>query len=130
MHAALHDAEQRLVIACMGLVQRLSPHAGELDGALHELARGGVTRALVELHADVAAELHGDLHVVLGRPEHMAAVVIGGDEAHALIGELARVGMGEDLEAARIREDGAVPVHEVVQAAEFGHVSAPGRMAR
>lgn len=47
--------------------------------------------------------------------------VIGGDEAHALIGKLDRVGMGEDLEAARVREDGTVPVHEVVQAAELGH---------
>ena len=121
VHAALHDAEQRLVGARMGLVAALGPHAGELDGAGDVALLSGVARALVKLHADVAAELLGDRHVVLGRPEHMATVVIGGDEAHALIGELDRIGMGEDLEAARVREDGTVPVHEVVQAAELGH---------
>ena len=50
----------------------------------------------------------------------MGAVVIGGDEAHALVGELDCVGMGEDLEATRVREDGAVPIHEIVQASELG----------
>ena len=50
----------------------------------------------------------------------MGAIVVGSNETHALVGELDGVGMGEDLEAAGIREDRAVPVHEGMQAAELG----------
>ena len=34
--------------------------------------------------------------------------------------DLAHVGEAEDLEAAAVGEDGAVPVHEAVQAAQLG----------
>ena len=42
-------------------------------------------------------------------------------ELHAVVGELERVGEAEDLEAAGVGEDGAVPVHERVQAAGVAH---------
>ncbi len=50
----------------------------------------------------------------------MGAIVIGGDEAHAVVGELDGVAVGEHLESTGVGEDGAVPVHEIVQAAELG----------
>ena len=119
MHAALHDTEERLVRASMRLVAALRPTAREIHGALHVAALRRVTDALVELHADVGAELLRDGHVVFGAPEHVAAVVVGGDETHALVRELHGVGVAEDLEPTRIGEDGAVPVHEAVETAHL-----------
>ena len=120
VHAALDDAKKCLVIAGMRLVAALGPHARQLHGALDILARGGIAGALVELHADVGTELHGDFHVVLGRPEHVAAVVVVDDKTHALVGELDSIVVAEHLEAARVGEDGAVPVHKLVQSAQLG----------
>ena len=120
MHATLDDAKECLVIAGVSLVAALGPHARQLHGALDVGARGGIARALVELHADIGAELHGDFHVVLGRPEHVTAVVIVDDKAHALVGELNGVVMAKDLESARVGENGAVPVHKLMQSAQLG----------
>ena len=120
MHATLDDAKERLVIAGVSLVAALGPHTRQLNGALNVGARGGIARALVELHADVGTELHGDFHVVLGRPEHMAAVVVVDDKAHALVGELDGVVVAEHLEAARVGKNGAMPVHKLVQPAQLG----------
>ena len=112
--------KERLVVAGMRLIAALSPHARQLNGAFNVGARGGIARALVELHADVGTELHGDFHVVLRRPEHVATVIIVDDKAHALVSELDRVVVAEHLEAARIGEDRAVPVHKLVQATQLG----------
>ena len=120
MHAALNNAKERLVVAVMRLIAALGPHTRQLNGTLNVGARGGIARALIELHADVGAELHGDFHVVLGRPEHVATVVIVDDEAHALVGELDGVVVAEHLETARVGEDRTVPVHKLVQAAQLG----------
>ena len=121
VHATLNDAKERLVGAGVGGVAALRPAARELHGARDLGARGRVAHALVELHHDVGAQLLGDVHVVLGRPGDPAAVVVHRAEAHAVVGELAELLVGEDLEAAGVGEDGAVPAHEVVQAAHLGH---------
>ena len=42
-------------------------------------------------------------------------------ELDAVVGELERVGEREDLEAAGVGEDGAVPVHERVESARVAH---------
>ena len=120
VHAALNDAKERLVIAGVSLVAALGPHARQLHRALNVGARGGIARALVQLHADIGPELHGDFHVVLGRPKHVAAVVVVDDKAHALVGELDGIVVAEHLEATRIGKNGAVPVHKLVQAAQLG----------
>ena len=120
MHAALNNAKERLVVAGMRLIAALGPHTRQLNGALNVGARGGIARTLVELHADVGAELHGDFHVVLGRPEHVATVVIVDDKAHTLVGELDGVVVAEHLEAARVGKNGAMPVHKLVQSAQLG----------
>ena len=49
----------------------------------------------------------------------MRPVVVGCDEAHAVIGQLDGIAVGKHLEAARIGQDRPVPVHEGVQAAEL-----------
>lgn len=74
--------------------------------------------ALVEHHHDVAADgaLHRDAG--LGRKVVEFAVDVTA-ECRALLGHLAVAGKGEDLEAARVGEDGAIPAHEAVDAAEF-----------
>ena len=120
MHAALNNAKERLVVAGMRLIAALGPHTRQLNGALNVGARGGIARALVQLHADVGAELHGDFHVVLGRPEHVATVVIVDDKAYTLVGELDGVVVAEHLEAARVGKNGAMPVHKLVQSAQLG----------
>ena len=120
MHATLDDAKERLVITGVGLIAALGPHTRQLHGALDIGTRGRIAGALVELHADVGAELHGDFHVVLRRPEHVAAVVVVDDKVNALVSELNGVVVAEDLETARVGEDGAVPVHKLVQSAQLG----------
>ena len=105
------------------------PGGAALDGVGDEGLLGGVRRALVELHGDVGAEILLDAHVVLGRPEVLGAVEDGA-ELDAVVGELERVGEAEDLEAARVGEDGAVPVHERVQAAGVAHDVSAGAQVR
>ena len=55
-------------------------------------------------------------HVVLRRPEVLGAVEDRA-ERHAVVGDLHRVGEAEDLEAAGVGEDRAVPAHEGVEPA-------------
>ena len=53
-----------------------------------------------------------------GAEEEFGAVEMGA-EFDAVVGDFAELGEAEDLEAAAVGEDGLVPVHEVVEAAEF-----------
>ncbi len=92
--------DQVLVGAEVG-ERALGPCHGEAQALFGAGARGGVLGALVKGHADVGAE--GDLHVhgVFGSKEVAAAVEVGA-EAHALLGNLAELAEGEDLEAAGV----------------------------
>ena len=125
VHAALHDAKERLVRSGVRLPAALGPHAGQLDGPLHEGTRRGVAGALVKLHHDVGAQQLGDAHVLLGRPEHVAAVVVHGAELDALVGQLHVVAVAEHLEAARVGKDGPIPAHERMESAHLGHQLGP-----
>ena len=58
-----------------------------------------------------------DAHRLLGRQEQLVAVDRRG-ELDAFLGDLAQRAQREHLEAAGVGEDGAVPGHELVQAAE------------
>ena len=82
------------------------------------LLLGRVRRALVELHDDVGTEVLLDAHVVLGSPA-VPRAVDDAAERHAVVVEFERVCEREDLEAAGVGEDRAVPVHERVQAARL-----------
>ena len=120
VHAALDDAEERLVGARVGRQAAPRPACRQVHGAFHERALGGIRRALVQLHGDVGAQLLLDAHVVLGRPAHLGAVVDGAEREPVVV-QLQRVGQAEHLEAARIGEHGAVVVHERMHAAGLGH---------
>ena len=126
--AALDDAEQGLARpgeVREGALAALGPGERAVDGALDLLARGGQRDALVELHLDVGAEQALDLDGALGR-EQMRGPVDVRLEGDALVGDLPELGEAHDLEAAGVREDGTVPAHEVVQAAEPGDALGAG----
>jgi len=129
VHAALHDTEEGLRAAAQLIVPRdfmpmgaeaiqraLCPGHGQPQAFLGSSPVGGVFGALVEGHGDVGAK--GDLHVhgVLGGEEVAAAVQVRA-ETDALVGDLAELAEREDLKAAGIREQGARPTDEFVQAA-------------
>ncbi len=77
-------------------------------------------RALVEHHGDVAPERGLDFHRDLGRDEGGRAVEMV-LEADAVLRDFAQLREGEDLVAAAVGQDGAVPVHELVQPTEMPH---------
>ena len=84
---------------------------------LRGVAEVGVAgAALVQSHDDVRADDALGVHVVL-RGKGMAGAVDVRGEPAAFLGELADRSEGEDLEAAAVREDGPIPMLELVQAA-------------
>ena len=120
-HAALDDAEECVrVLETIELVTRaLRPakaHAHRLGGL--ELGGGTVAdlvgRALVEHHHHVGVEHALDLHRHFGRQEELVAVDRIA-ELHAFLGDLPQFAKAEDLKAARVGQDGLVPLHEVVK---------------
>ena len=128
---ALHDAELPLGQAgagCGGAVLRclsqeiFASAAGPLRCALHcrfgDVARGGRLDALVEHHGDVGTERELNLGSFLWSEQMLRAIEMRA-EAHAFVGDFAKLGKAEDLKAAGIGEDRAGPGHEFVQAAEF-----------
>jgi hypothetical protein len=120
--AALDDAEQGLAgfgNAGKGVLAALGPGKREIDRALDVLARGGQRDALVELHLDVGAEQTLDLDGAL-RGEQVRGAVDVRLEGDAIFGDFAQLRQAHDLEAAGVREDGTVPAHEAVQAAQPG----------
>ena len=56
----------------------------------------------------------------------MAGAVEMGAEDDPFVADLPEGGQAEDLEAAGVGKDGAVPVHETVQAAQLGDGFHPG----
>ena len=92
----------------------LQPPGRPLAAGLGVLVGGGILHALVKGHGDVTAQVGLDAHGLLGAHEDLAAVDVGG-EGDALLLDLAQRGQGEHLEPAGVREDGAVPVHELVE---------------
>ena len=125
MHAALYDGEKRLIFAGMRGAATLSPLPRQFRGRSHSLFRRRIANALIELHHNVGADALLDVHVALGRPTVLAAVVIARVERDAVGIGLHHVIEAEQLEPARIGEHGAVVVHELLHAASlFDNVDA------
>ena len=113
------------------------PALGALGGARGVVAVGVDRRALVEGQGDVGTERRLDPHRVL-RPEEAIGAVEEGAEGDPVLGDLhlgpsrhvsppaldlignPAVGEREDLEAAGVGDDRAVPSHEAVQATPCG----------
>ena len=91
-----------------------------LAGLLNVIIGRGVLHALIEGHSDVAAQVGLDLHGLL-RPHKDPPPVDVGGERDALLGDLPQSRQGKYLEAAGIRQDGAVPVHHLVEPAQGLH---------
>lgn len=122
MHPALHDAEQHAGRGRAPVV--VAAAQGPAHRAFHRQARGfvgcGISRAVVEGHHDVGAERALHIHRYFRREAHFGAVDRR-TEAHSLLVDLAQFREAEHLEAARVREDRPLPVHEAVQVAVRGN---------
>ena len=120
VHAALHDAEQRIRV--LQVVETATRALGPAQAQLHRitgyLLGSRVRRALVEDHRDVRIQRLLDAHRFLRRQKHLGAVDRRG-KRHALLGDLALVRQREHLETTRVGEDGFVPANELVQATEL-----------
>ena len=79
---------------------------------------GRILQTLVQHHDDVGPQRHLDFHRPLGREELRAAVEMRA-EGHALLAQLANLVHGENLEAAAVGQQRALPAHEAVQAAQL-----------
>ncbi len=116
--SALDDAEECLTSARLGGLAPLGPGVGAGQG-------GDVVRVVVRIGALVEADDDVGPQVLLDgdgffRRETMGRTVQVGAEGDAVGVDLASLGEAEDLETAGIGEDGAVPGHESVQAAQGG----------
>ena len=114
---ALDDGEERLLRSTerlMRLVAAFQPGGGALHRLFCLLMRVAVLRALIERHDDIRTQIVLDIHRLFGREEVIAAVDVRG-KAHAVVGDVVERGERKDLEAAAVRQNGAVPVHELMQ---------------
>ena len=75
--------------------------------------------AFVEKHDDVRAEVALDFHRGLGTDEGWCAIQMV-LKMHALLGDFAQFRERENLESTAVRQDRAVPRHELVQTPKAG----------
>ena len=116
--AALHDPEHRLVGSRRAARQRSAQRwVRSMASATSARGQAGIDQ-LVERHRHVGAEqAPGSPSRAPGVRRCCRAVEVRG-ERHAVVVHASQVGQAEDLEAARIGQDRAVPGHEPMQAAE------------
>ena len=95
---------------------------GPADGSMHRRAAGlmasRIWQTLVEHHEDVASQRQLDVDRRL-RSEHVRIAVQVRAEQHSVFGDPSQRIEAEQLKTARVREDGAVPRHELMEASEF-----------
>ena len=126
--APLHDAEQGLALRARGgesVLAPFGPAERQVERGLGLVARGGIWRALVEHHLDVGAEQALHTNSALRRQLDGGAVDVGLEGDAALV-DAAELGQRHDLIAAGVGEDGLLPMHEFVQAAELGDALGAG----
>ena len=145
---ALDDPEHGLLgraVLAVPVEAAVEPAVGALGRARGVVAVGVEGRALVEGERDVGAELRLHVHRLLRPHEPLRAVEVGA-EAHPALGDLEHTAAGpgaaapaldlvgdpavrerEDLKAARVGDQRAVPADEPVQAAELGDPLGAGR---
>ena len=116
VHAALHDAKQALIRGRHDCLAPLGPALRALRRGFGIVVIGRIRHALVKCHDDVGAKAHLRLHRDFGRQELFRTVDMRA-ERHAFLGDFAQVAKAEDLESAAVRQDCAIPMHELVQAA-------------
>ncbi len=117
LQAALDDPEQRLVGPRVGRQRTLRPAMGALGRIGHDCPWRARIDRLVEGDRDVRAErlLDADRDLRCEPVERAVEVAAEGD---AVLVDDPQVAQRDDLEAARIGQDRAVPAHESMEAAE------------
>ena len=85
--------------------------------------------AFVEAHGDIGSEVFLDLHRFLRGQFEQIAVEVGAEDGSAIV-DFEIGGEAVDLIAAAVGEDGAMPVHESVEAAELRDKFVAGRRVR
>ena len=111
-------AKSAVSLALPRLARTPRPLGRHAHGLRKLFARRGKLHAHVEHHRDVDPERFFERKHGLGR-ESMHAAVDVRFERHAVFVELAALLQAEDLEAAGVGEDRAVPRHEAVHAARL-----------
>ena len=122
-HGTLDDGEEGVASRAFrdaGLempVGLLRPAHGAMHAFTGVFVADRILGALVEHHEDVAAEGELGIDGGFGR-EGVGAAIEVRLKGDAMLGDFAQAGEAEDLEAARIGEDGVGPGHEAMEAAE------------
>ena len=117
IHPALHNPEKELIGPTLRLPAAPGPASGEIR-RLDRLVPGGRIRNTgIKAHHDIRAQGLLYLNRLL-RPEKELGTVQVRTKGRALLGDLGQLLQAEDLESAAIGEDGPIPVHKLVQAAE------------
>src|ERR671915_267555 len=116
--ASLGDGEEELARSPGSVELASGPRGRRRRGEL-EVVPGDVSgRTDVEAHGDVRAEAPLDVGGELGSEAGRTAIVDRTEGDAFLVRQLDRVAEGEDLETARVGEDGPVPPHEAVETAQ------------
>ena len=121
---ALDDGKEKTVVAGIRIPPRFvtrpaprQPGERAFDRGPRGLGGGLPGGTFVERHADVGADRGLDLHREFRREPVQAPVQVAA-EGDALVVDPVDAGEREDLEPARVGEDGTVPSHEPVESAE------------
>src|SRR5699024_1605639 len=120
---ALYDSEQRLgfVPAAFYMIiePAFCPPGRTLYRVLDIFVLCRMRRAFIERHHDIRAEIMLDVHRPFRAQEKFGAVQVA-PEMHTRFLDLPSVAQAEYLEAACVRQDRPVPVHESMKAARLG----------
>ena len=112
----MHNPENFLPRGARLFAAFFGPPHRPLDSRAQFARRARVGRAVVKDHGDVRTERALDFHRLLWAEEQKRAIEMG-TELDAVRLDFSDRGQAEDLEAAAIGEDRALPIDELVQAA-------------
>ena len=115
---ALHNPEEGLVVALMGVCTAAQPGMGAPASLRNIIFCGWIGRALIKGHGHIGTKAHLDLHRPLGGQQDAAAVARVA-EVNPFIVNAVEVAEAEHLEASGIGEHRAVPAHEPMQPSGF-----------
>src|SRR5579884_865577 len=126
--AALHNGEQRLIGPSVRRTAALGPANRAFDGDAQIIRRCAVRRTLIQAHGDVRAEVFLDGNSAFGCQLHQRTIDVRTKHGGMIV-DLARRRQAVDLKTAAVGENGTVPAHEVMQAAQFSNhiVAGPQR---
>jgi len=116
-HPALDNAEQELTAITPGIPATSGPARRQISGLDGLLACCRIRDAGVKAHHDIGPQGLLDGNCLLGAEKELRAIQMGA-KGCAGLGDLRQFLEAEDLESAAIRQNGPIPVHELVQAAE------------